>query len=313
MARASFRLILLGSIDFARSLIEVEADSCGACELCSLASGRLLPLLSACVAAVAYEMLLTCIFIPWQRLLLVLMQGLCQINRESLAKRHNKSKHADLQMLSPFLKKASKKPPSFTNRCLRRYVTVKEWVWVVKFIIGLLSGFTVTVWYLVFDFRFDFDHAISLNIVIAAASIIATAIHFDTVKKQRRDRVWEINKDNLINLSKAVASAIKISSELSEREFNKANNIPDDTCTTGSAETHVNLQETISDSLNVYKSLLNKELISAIEKYQETESSIERTYDYDEITLFDALELQCEAQRKLHKVINHFIKEVAGI
>jgi hypothetical protein len=32
----------------------------------------------------------------------------------------NKANHADLQMLSPFLKKHSKKPPAFTIRCLQR-------------------------------------------------------------------------------------------------------------------------------------------------------------------------------------------------
>lgn len=183
----------------------------------------------------------------------------------------------------------------------------------VKFTLGFFSGFAITAWYLVFDLTFDFDHALSLNIVIAAATITATAIHFDTVQKQKRDRVWEINKDSLINLSKAVTDAIKISSNLSDREFNRMNNIPDDSCTEGSDEIHAKFQETISDSLNVYKPLLNKELLTAIEKYQKTEQRIEKAYEYDEISLFDAFDHQWDAQKKLHQVIHHFIKEVAGI
>jgi hypothetical protein len=183
----------------------------------------------------------------------------------------------------------------------------------VKFILGVLFGFTLTVWYLVFDFSFDFDHAFTLNLVIAAATITATSIHFDTVQKQKRDRVWEINKESLINLSKVLSDAIKISSDLSEREFNRMNNIPDDTCTKGAAEINEKFQKTISDSLNVYKPLLNKELIDEIEKYQETEKRIGEAYEHDEFGVFEAYEHQWGAQKKLHKVVNHFIKEVAGI
>lgn len=183
----------------------------------------------------------------------------------------------------------------------------------VKFILGVIFGFALTVWYLAFDLKFNFDHVFMLNLVIAAATIIATAIHFDTVKKQRRDRVWEINKDSLITLSKAVADAIQISSKLSDREFNRMNNLPDDTCTEGAEEINTKFQETISDSLNVYKPLLNKELINAIEKYQEAEKNIEKAYEYEQFGVFEAYEHQGSAQKELHQVVNHFIKEVAGI
>lgn len=66
----------------------------------------------------------------------------------------------------------------------------------VKYILGLLTGFCLTVWYLVFDLKFNFDHAFTLNLIIAAGTITATAIHFDSVRKQRKDRVWEINKES---------------------------------------------------------------------------------------------------------------------
>ncbi len=183
----------------------------------------------------------------------------------------------------------------------------------VKFILGVLSGSAIAVWYLVFDFKFDFDHAFALNLVIAAATVTATAIHFDTVKKQERDRVWEINKDSLINLSKSLADAIKISSNLSDREFNKIKNIPDESCIEDALKINNKFQKTMSDSLNVYKSLLNKELINAIEMYQDEEKRIENAFNHDEFSAFDAYNHQCSAQKKLQKVVNYFIKEVAGI
>lgn len=183
----------------------------------------------------------------------------------------------------------------------------------VKYIVGVLTGFCLTVWYLVFDLKFDFDHAFTLNLIIAAATTTATAIHFDSVRKQRKDRVWEINKENLIKLSKSLADAIEVSSKLSDQEFNRMNNIPDNTCTEGSAEVNLKFQQTISDSLNVYKPLLNSELVAAIEKYQQTEKNIEYGVEHDHINVFEAYDSQWGAQKELQKVVSRFIKEVAGI
>ncbi|MEL0613298.1 hypothetical protein [Marinomonas arenicola] len=166
---------------------------------------------------------------------------------------------------------------------------------------------------MVFDFRFNFDHSFTLSLIIAAASITATAIHFDSTRKQRKDRIWEINKGSLIELSKALADAIDVSSKLSDREFNKMNNIPDDTCTKGSVEINKKFQKTISDSLNVYKPLLNSELISAIEKYQQSEKNIGYAFEHGEFNVFEAYDHQGSAQKDLQKVVSCFIKEVAGI
>ena len=58
---------------------------------------------------------------------------------------------------------------------------------------------------------------------------------------------------------------IEIHSQLSNREFNRMNGIPDETCTDGAAEINNAFQQHISESLNVYKPLLNEELIMAIE------------------------------------------------
>ncbi|MFP3353387.1 hypothetical protein R0K04_18500 [Pseudoalteromonas sp. SIMBA_153] len=183
----------------------------------------------------------------------------------------------------------------------------------VKFIIGLLTGFCLTVWYLVFDLKLNFDHKFTLNLIIAAGTITATAIHFDSVRKQRKDRVWEINKESLIKLSKSLADAIEVSSKLSDKEFNIMNNIPDDTCTEDAAQINQMFQMTISDSLNVYKPLLNDELITAIEKYQQAEKNIEDSFNNDRINVFEAYDSQWEAQKELQTVVSRFIKEVAGI
>lgn len=183
----------------------------------------------------------------------------------------------------------------------------------VKLFFGIILGIVITVGYLDFNSKLNFDHELTLNIVIAAATVVATAIHFDSVRKQRHDRVWEINKDSLINLSHAVADAIEMSSKLLDLEFNKMQNIPDDTCIEGSKEVHDKFQKTISDSLNVYKPLLNSNLIEAIEKYQKSEQKIAKSFNNDEINVFEAYDHQLVAQKKLQYTINKFIKSVSGI
>ncbi len=183
----------------------------------------------------------------------------------------------------------------------------------IKFILGVLTGFSLTIWYLVFDMKFDIDHNFTVNVVIAMATVTATAIHFDSVRKQRQDRVWEINKENLINLSKAISDAIEISSKLSDREFNNMQGIPDDTNTDGEKEINDTFRKTISESLNVYKPLLNTELTGAIAKYQKSEKSIEDDFNRDFISTFEAYDRQWGAQKALHKIVSSFIKEVAGI
>jgi len=183
----------------------------------------------------------------------------------------------------------------------------------VKVVIGAVIGFAMAVLYFTFASKFSFNPALALNVVIAVATIFAVAIHFDSVRNQRRDRVWEMNKENLLSLSKALSSSIDINSKLSEREFNKMNGIPDETNTDGAAEINNKFQQHISESLNVYKPLLNEELITVIEKYQKAEKQIEDDYNCDAISVFEAYERQWEKQKKLQVSVSAFIKKVAGI
>jgi hypothetical protein len=183
----------------------------------------------------------------------------------------------------------------------------------VNFVLGLLWGMAATIWYLAFDFKFNFDHAITVNVSIAIATIIATAIHFDSVRKQRKDRLWEINKDSLLMLSKAISDAVDMSGRLSDRYFNQEQGIPEHVNTNGSDIVHAKLEEVLSDSLYVYKPLLSPELISSIENYQYTQKNISKAFNNDELSVFEAYDKQWAAQKKLQDVISTFIKQVSGV
>ena len=54
-------------------------------------------------------------------------------------------------------------------------------------------------------------------------------------------------------------------------------------------------------------------MIEAIEKYQESEQRIAKSFDYDEINIFEAYDHQFAAQKELQYTVNKFIKSVSGI
>lgn len=183
----------------------------------------------------------------------------------------------------------------------------------VSFVLGLLCGVTATIWYLAFDFEFNFDHAITVNFSIAAATITATVIHFDSVRKQRKDRLWEINKDSLLKLSKAISDAVDMSGRLADNHFYQEQGIPEHVNTDGAEIVRAKLVETLSDSLYVYKPLLSPELISSIDEYQLTEKKIDESFNDDAISIYEAYDMQWAAQKKLQNVIAQFIKQVSGV
>ena len=179
----------------------------------------------------------------------------------------------------------------------------------LNLVISFIFGVFITIWYLVLDFTFSFDHAMAINIIIAAATIIATTIHFDSVRAQRKDRLWEINKDSILRLSKVLADAIDISSKYCDSTMG----IPVGNSLDKSAEIGKAFEDALSDSLNVYKPLLSEELILAIEEYQKEEQMISKAWHSDEYTTYDAYENQLASRKKLQVVVLKFIKDVSGV
>jgi hypothetical protein len=173
----------------------------------------------------------------------------------------------------------------------------------VLFILGVSVGFCFTIWYLVFDFTHHFDYSVTTNIVIAFATLMAASIHFDAVIKQRRERIWEINKDILLNLSQTVSDAleqsIKMSDPMDEPEWD--------------AGIHKAHNKAISVALKIYRPLLSKELISAIEAYQKEDAEIKSCVMEDEMSNTDGYCALSAAQETLHSIISKYIKKVSGL
>jgi hypothetical protein len=173
----------------------------------------------------------------------------------------------------------------------------------VLFILGVSVGFCFTIWYLVLDFAHHFDYSVTTNIVIAFATLMAASIHFDAVRKQRRERIWEINKNILLNLSQTVSDSleqsIKMTDPMSEPEWDQ--------------DIHEAHNKTISAVLKVYRPLLTRDLIDAIEAYEKKSESITRCVMQDEMSNTDGYHEESVAKEKLHGIISKYIKKVSGL
>lgn len=184
----------------------------------------------------------------------------------------------------------------------------------LKYILGIITGFIITILYVVLERNFKFDSGLSINIVIATATIVATAIHYDSIRQRRRERVWEINKDNLLNLSRALSADIKRTALYADRAFYIEQGMDvDDTQLDDTPNTYKKFKKVIDESLDVYKPLLNKELIDAIETFQRTDKNIDIAVEDGEMSIFDAYHTLHSQQKKLHSTVSDFIKKVSAI
>ncbi len=186
---------------------------------------------------------------------------------------------------------------------------------VIKFILGILLGFALTIWYVAFDLNYDFDSNVAVNIVIASSTAIAAAIHFDAVRKQRKDRIWEINKNHLLGLLESLSEVIELTSELADFELEVQQGIansadrPND-----STDKYRKLSKHLNDALNVYEPLLSDEVLIAIEKYKKANKAVDEAFEQDHITsLFEVYDNIYGNQKNLHSAISKHVKQLAGV
>ena len=177
----------------------------------------------------------------------------------------------------------------------------------VKFIIGVIAGFTLTVWHVAFDLKYHLDSNIAVNIVIASATVLATAIHFDTVKKQRKDRVWEVNKDVLLTLLDLVCQAIE------ETEFSLDPEYAHEVGHQPNNEVWGKLKSQTNLALNVYGSLMSQELVAHIENSKVIDEQIRDAVFNEDLDLRDAHERALENRQALQLQLREFISQMAGL
>ncbi|PKQ76237.1 hypothetical protein [Aeromonas sobria] len=182
----------------------------------------------------------------------------------------------------------------------------------IKLLLGVVLGFSATIWYVALDLRFDFDSSLSVNIVIALATVTAAAIHFDSVKSQKRERVWELNKTELLNLSKDLSEVIKQTRQAIDYEYSSSN--PEyQTEVPSNPQAYKVLDERLFVFINVQKPLLPKNFIQSVESLIALDKEITRQVFEEDLDDIAAHEEMLSRYIRLHKELNIFIRKVAGI
>ncbi|WP_333912585.1 hypothetical protein [Vibrio coralliirubri] len=181
------------------------------------------------------------------------------------------------------------------------------------FILGMF--FTMLSFSLIIIFNGKLDIGIWTNIVIALATCVATALHMDSQRKLRRQRVWEVNKDILLELSSVLAQVIEELNQATDYHFAKMQAIEEeiDIKYEYKPQVYENFAKKSFDVLNVYKPLMKEELIVAIEELQAADDEISKHAENNTIIPFEAFDNLLFEYKKLQSQLNKFIKEIAGI
>ena len=176
---------------------------------------------------------------------------------------------------------------------------------IIGSVFGFFSAFAVLIFLVVVDVKIDAS-SIS-NVIVAVATCVATCIHMDSVWRQRKERVWELNKSILLDLAGTVSKVISQTSEVLDALYsNKMVFIED-------AELYKNVEEQVNSAINVYSSFMPDELVVALRKYQREALETKSGFQSDEFDQIDAYERQYEFSKALYQSLKGFIAEVAGI
>lgn len=182
-----------------------------------------------------------------------------------------------------------------------------------KFILGAILGCFISFVSLVLMLvsNINIDMALITNIVIALATVVATAIHFDSIRTQRKDRIWEINKDILLNLAHSLSLVIQASEYYLELEHNEFNELPRER--EPREDVYDNFKNTQEYAINVYRTLMSKELIDSIELAKQRNDQITDAVNHDAIEHAQAYSESLISYRNLQNNLNTFIVSISGV
>uniref|UniRef100_UPI0018CD700C hypothetical protein n=1 Tax=Vibrio hyugaensis TaxID=1534743 RepID=UPI0018CD700C len=173
-------------------------------------------------------------------------------------------------------------------------------------------GFTMFVLLLTNDIKFDMS--ILTNIVIAVATVIATVIHFSSIKQQRKDRLWDINKPILFGLSQSLSDVIKASEYYLQQEYaDRYLEEPSNAIDAPLPNVYKEFSQKREYALEVYGVLMDKELIDALKEAKRINDNIDEgvnMYGVDHITAYDE---SIATNRDLQKKLAFFIAKMSGV
>lgn len=184
----------------------------------------------------------------------------------------------------------------------------------LKVAIGFILGLFVTIvsFSLLSILKIQINLIVITNIIIAMATVVATLVHFDFQNKARKDRIWDINKNILLDLAHALSEAI----ETTENELHNIRNIYDGQVV-DKAETKTyafsNIKDKINYALNVYTPLMDKDLLSSIGEHSKTNDRIIYEVNNDGLDQEEAYLIMLKTHRELYGKVIVLIGKISGV
>ena len=185
-----------------------------------------------------------------------------------------------------------------------------------QFLIGSIAGFFIAfiLFVSLLVTNVNLDVAVATNIFIALATAVATAIHYSSIQKQRKDRIWEINKNVLLELSHSLSLVIQASRYYQQLEYAK-HKVEDEPSEMDRPNPNVfkDFKDKQEYAINVYKTLMSKELIISIQKAKEANEEIDKAVNENLIDYIPAYDFSIEANEELQIKLGEFMAEMSGV
>lgn len=180
----------------------------------------------------------------------------------------------------------------------------------LKFYMCLTLGGVASVTYLTYG-NFPLDTNMAVNYIIAWAACLAAVIHYESIKNQRKDRLWEINKPVLLELTRVLSEVIEETQQcINDEQARQSGPSPE---REGNSSVWRQLDKKIDYALNVYRPLMSKELSNEIEALKATNKEIVRQVNYEDLENIDAYEQSLTAYNHLYSNLIKFINKISGV
>ncbi|MEN2388056.1 hypothetical protein [Comamonas sp. A7-5] len=183
----------------------------------------------------------------------------------------------------------------------------------IALLIGACLGLIASSIYFYASNNADIAAGTIANSIIALCTFTALIISYFSIKSQKENRRWEVNKDLLIRLSTSLAETIVQTENFISNEIDNMQGIQNHENFVWDDSISEKFNKSLTQTVHVYSQLLNKEIIEAVKNYQKRDQEIARSFDDGEFDVIEAHDSSLEAQIKLMAILNKNIKTYAAL
>ena len=156
-----------------------------------------------------------------------------------------------------------------------------------------------------------------VNIIIAFAATVAVIVHIESVHMQKKSRIWDMNKNILLDLSQSLLKSISYKNKYIEEVYEFLASPNEDPTELASnvdgLEQEEDLEKKINNLITLYSNQIGNKLTQSLKIYQNTENKINAEVFDEELDNLEAYERSLEACNNLHGDLIKFIQNYSGV